>query len=288
MSDLQPKNTNQRSAQERWRRNRTRKIFLFPLLFLIFAAVVYYVDQQQLQQQNTNLTSASAVKKDLIPLEETNTTVSSKAKQNPATLSTDGLADNNQNEVNISQASLDSIPHINIPGLGNVGVATEYISIAPNLALTKIFQPCLHAQVVEANMLKCQYEATGQEITVQIIGYYAPSLTTSRGEKATFGEQARVELEKIIALDDQQGKVFLQLHGQKDGVYQASVYNIMGANIAYTMLYNGYAFLDKQINTDQIWGQEYVLAAVDAVERKAGMWDSSNWINGLPPVDPQP
>ncbi|RIY33392.1 hypothetical protein CJP74_02045 [Psittacicella melopsittaci] len=260
MSDY--KQTPQRednAAQERWRRNR-RKLFLFPLLFLIFAGVVYYYDQQQLQAP----TSDAAVKQPMLAQEP---------EQAPP-------------EVQIQEQDFSQVPRIEIPGLGNVGYQTQYIAIVPNINFAQTLPACTNVQVQTASSFTCLF-AGNKRITVNLLGLYAPALTNAQGQEATYGKQAQEQLKKIISLGGDNSTVYLQIHQADNQAYQATAYNVLGANIAYTMLFNGYAFVDLKVNIQQYWGEQYALAAIDAQNNRLGMWEQKNWINALPPVDPQ-
>ncbi|RIY38417.1 thermonuclease family protein [Psittacicella gerlachiana] len=267
-------------AQERWRRNRNRKIFLFPLLFLIFAAIVYYFDQQQLKEEKIMATSASAVKQ---PMLESSLAPQEQEVQGQT------LASNTQEtpEVKIEEQKFEQIPRIEISGLGKVGYETKYISLVPNINLLQTLPVCSQVQVLSGNSFTCLFGASQQKITVSLLGVYAPALTNAQGKPATYGVKAQEQLQKMIDLDDKNHQVYLQIHQVQNNIYQATAYNILGANLAYTMLYNGYAFVDLKVDIDQIWGQQYGLAAINAQNQRLGMWDQKQWIDDLPPVDPQ-
>ncbi|MFC6277170.1 thermonuclease family protein [Psittacicella hinzii] len=291
-------------AAEYRKRTRRRQMVLYPLLMLVFAACVYYYDQQEQHKQQQGLTvSIGQQASQQTSTAEVNSTNSNqdqvanntnneqaKAETTNAQASHSQTNDNSQPTAKLEPAPVDysKLPFFNIGELGEVGLEPNYMEYAPNANFVKVLPTCKVTKIISGNSFTCTYVPTGKSINVELLGIQVYTTNTNDSYAKTLGTFAQEKLQTMIDLDDQNHQVYLQVNAQTtENTYIATAYNILGANLNYTMLLNGYAFLESNLGLDSTWKQSFALAAAKAQDEKIGMYETSDWLNGQSVVPPQ-
>lgn len=301
-------------------RHRRRRLYLYPLLFLFFAGIVYYYDYQEQNKKAiisppaqvsvkgshistaTNATTNSTIGSDTI--NDSNATATKETENNTDSNSTvdstaatitaaqqapifiNGVRVDDKEQTNSSGVYYSKLPKFNVDGLGEVGYSTDYISFIPNVSLYKALPHCEVLTVIDGSKIACRYQ--DQVINLQLLGVVIPT-TPDLGKEKVYAESSKQELEKILFSLNDDKQVAMQVHGKvNDSTYLSTLYTNFGANINYTLIYNGVVFANKDMDLSKNWVQQYIFAAADAEQNHRGLFNNKNWLDNQLPVYPSP